>query len=375
MQKLNGRVQHYAWGSHTILAELTGRVSPTPEPEAELWLGAHESASADLGDRSLRSVISTDPPLVLGADIAARWGGRLPFLLKILAPAQALSIQCHPDARQAADAAAGTYADTSSKPEAVVALTQFELFGGMAPYADIVARFRSLNVAELREISERCRTAHEVLAAILAVPEQDRVDLVARTLLALAGQHAVPDAEAAAVRSVAQDYPGDIGLIVLLTMHHRVLDPGSYLFVSAGVLHVYLRGAAIEILANSDNVVRAGLTTKKIDVPELLRIVQVERQMVPEVGSSQGRVVRYPVSVPQFSLTRVDPGASPESIDVAGPRIALCVGGAVCVRCDGASIELGPGEATFLTAAQGAVQVSGTGTTYLAAPGGQSPTS
>ena len=369
MRKLIGRVQPYAWGSRTVLAELSGRPAPTPEPEAELWLGAHEAAPARLGDTTLDRVIAADPAGTLGADLAARTDGRLPFLLKVLAPERALSIQCHPDAQQALDAVPGTYADRSPKPEAVVPLTPFEMFAGMLPYDEIVARLISFGIPELHALAAESLTAHDILAGILAVPADTRHDLVERMLSALDGAHAVPAGVAVALRSVAQDYPGDIGLIVLLTMQHRVEAPGSYLFVPAGVLHAYVRGAAIEILANSDNVVRAGLTPKKIDVPELLRIVQVHRQMVSEVGDRHERVVRYPQSAEQFSLSVVDPGEEPAQIVETGPRIVLALGAPVRVACDGEALTLTPGEASFVQAAEGPLTISGAGTAYVAAPG------
>ncbi|UIJ35974.1 mannose-6-phosphate isomerase, class I [Allobranchiibius sp. GilTou73] len=369
MRRLTGRVRSYAWGSHTVLAELTGRSAPTHEPEAELWLGAHEAAPALLDDTTLDQIIAADPARTLGADLAARTGDRLPFLLKVLAPERALSIQCHPDARQALDAAPGTYTDRSPKPEAVVPLTPFEMFAGMVPYDEIVARFGSLGVPELRAIARESLTAHDILAGILATPVDARPDLVERTLAALDGAHTVPADVADAVRSVALDYPGDVGLVVLLTMHHRVEAPGTYVFVPAGVLHAYVRGAAIEILANSDNVVRAGLTPKKIDVAELLRIVQVHRQMVAEVGERVGRVVRYPQSAQEFSLSLVDQGEEPAQVAETGPRIVLALGGSVRVTCDGEALTLCPGQAVFVEAAEGALSFTGTGTAYVAATG------
>lgn len=369
MHELIGRVQNYAWGSRRALAELTGRDWPTALPEAELWFGAHESAPSSWEGRPLDTVIAEDPASTLGADLTDRWQGRLPFLLKVLAPAQALSIQCHPTADQALDAPEDTYPDQSPKPEAVLALTPFELFGGVLPHSEIVARLSSLGIPELQRFAQQSRDARDVLAGILTVPHDQRAELVARTIEALNGSHAVPDVEANTIRSIERDYPGDIGLIVLLTMRHRVLAPGSYAFVPAGVLHVYLGGVAVEILANSDNVVRAGLTPKKVDVTELLRIIDVDRQMTPETGTLQGRVTRFPVSTPQFALTRVDPGAEVESVKMTGPRIVLAIGGSLLVGCDGESLELAPGESTFLTARQGDLEISGPGTAYVAAAG------
>lgn len=369
MQELIGRIQEYAWGSHTALAELTGRPSPTTGPEAELWFGAHEAAPAYTLGGTLDELIAADPRGMLGASLAERYEDRLPFLLKVLAPERALSLQCHPNAVQAVDATPGTYADRSPKPEAVVPLTPLELFAGVAPYEQIRSRLSSLGIPQLHAILHAATGANDVLAGILGVPVDERADLVERTLAALERPNAVPAAEAGAVRRIARDFPGDIGLVVLLIMQHRIARPGSYLFVPAGVLHAYVRGVTVEVLANSDNVVRAGLTTKKIDVAELLRIVTVHEQMVPEAGDRVGRVVSFPVSVPQFRLLRIDPGTEPVQVDVSGPRIVLAIDGPVDVRCDGETEQLSAGAAVFVSAADGVLSVRGAGTAYLAAPG------
>lgn len=369
MYTLIGRVQSYAWGSHTALAELTGRPTPTDDPEAELWLGAHEAAPSQTAHGSLDQLIAADPQTALGGPVAQRYDNRLPFLLKVLAPERSLSIQCHPNAAQALDAVPGTYTDRSAKPEAVVPLTPLSMFEGLLPFEELQVRLGSLAVPQLHTVLRDASGALDVLAGILAIPGGQRVDVVTKVLAALDRPNAVPQAEADAVRRVAQDFPGDIGLVVLLTMYYRVVEPGNYLFVPAGVLHAYVRGLTIEILANSDNVVRAGLTPKKIDVAELLRIVAVHERMVAETGQRDGRVVRFPVSAPQFRLVRVDPGPEMVDIDVRGPRIVLAIGGPVVVRCGGQSERLESGGAVFVTDAEGPVQIRGAGTAYLAALG------
>lgn len=369
MHTLVGRVQQYAWGSRTALAELMGRPSPTDSPEAELWLGAHEAAPARTANSTLDRLIADDPQQTLGTAVAQRYGNRLPFLLKVLAPERALSIQCHPDATQALDAPPGVYSDRSAKPEAVVPLTALEMFEGMASFEQLGVRLESLGVPELQAVLSAARDPREVLAGILAIPVEQREDVVSRVLAALDRPNAVPQAEADAVRRIARDYPGDVGLVVLLTMHHHVVAPGEYLFVPAGVLHAYVRGLTIEVLANSDNVVRAGLTPKKIDVGELLRIVEVQQRLVAQQGQREGRVVRFPASAPQFRLVRVDPGPDPVDVAVTGPRIVLAIGGTVEVRCDGQCERLPSGGAVFVPDAEGPVQISGAGTAYLASPG------
>ncbi len=370
MQPLAGRIQHYAWGSRDVLARLTGRPAPSPEPEAELWLGAHEAAPSYAGDITLDALIAQNPDGWLGSD-ATRWEGRLPFLLKVLAPERPLSIQCHPDAEQALDAPAGTYADRSPKPEALVPLTPFEMFAGMLPYDDLCRRLGGLGVPWLAElVRDRC-TEHDILAGVLAIPSAECADRVGEVMGALPSATAdvVPAHVVEAVLRVGEEFPGDIGLVVLLLMHHRVVEPGGYVFVPAGVLHCYVGGASIEILANSDNIVRAGLTPKKIDVTELLRIVRTRRQMEPEVGRSEGRATYYPDSAPQFSLARVDPGSEPITLSVQGPRIVLAVGGTLEVATADQTQRVAAGAAVFVGADEGDMSVCGEGTAFIASSG------
>lgn len=377
MDRLQARVQPYAWGSRTELARLTGRPYPTDEPEAELWMGAHEAAPCSLERdghaTTLDAVIVADPQRELGAQVAQRFDGRLPFLLKVLAPEQALSIQAHPDARQASEAPDGTYGDDWPKPEALLALTDFEVFAGSRSFEQVRALASRLVAPGLAALVEECATEADPAAELLRRLLDDGTSLVDE-VVAAARRAPDDDPDAAlldAVSRVAHQRPGDVGAVVLLTMEHRVLAPGEFLHVPAGVLHAYVRGVAVEILANSDNVVRAGLTDKRIDIQELLRIVDVHQAVIPlepEVDADEWSV--FPARTPFFRLRTRRLGERAVQLPGHGsPRVLLVLDGGAELAVEGESLRLQQGECCFLPASSGPVVLTGGGTAYLASPG------
>ncbi|MBM6400692.1 mannose-6-phosphate isomerase, class I [Phycicoccus sonneratiae] len=378
MDRLTPVVFHDAWGSHVSIASLQGREIPSPEPESELWMGAHEEGPSGTdrpGAPTLAEVVAADPEAELGTTCVERYGPRLPFLLKVLAPGRAISIQAHPTAEQARSLRAETgddvYVDDWAKPELLLAIAPFEVFVGLRAIeevTDLVTRLRVPRLdALLAEASRADDPVHALLALVLATPD-DEVAELARSVVAacvrLEGRGgALGDASAAVVR-IAEEHPDDIGLVVLLLMHHRVLQPGEYIDVAAGVLHSYVRGLGVEVLANSDNVVRAGLTSKPVNVPELLRIVDPRADGV----AGSGRVVEPGLEVfdsasDRFRLARVTPGRRLPG-DTA-PRIVFCLRGRVTLSAASGSLELGDVESAFLPVGEGAVTLEGAGEVYL----------
>ena len=211
------------------------------------------------------------------------------------------------------------------------------------------------------------------LAAVLEWPEP--AELVAAVVaacarLASAGSGPYADACAAVVR-VAADHPGDLGLVALLLMRHEVLEPGQAVFMPAGGLHAYLRGTGIELLANSDNVVRAGLTGKHIDVPELLALVDpsVSVPVLSPRVLADG-VTCFDTPAPEFRLYLIELGGPPVTLPGAGPRIVLCLDGA-CVLAGGSgeALDLRRGASCFISAADALVEAAGSARLVLAAPG------
>jgi len=401
---LSPKIQRYPWGTVDAIAGLQGRPVPAPGPEAELWMGAHPSAPSALHrpPAPFASVASSAPPATpvplvtldaliaaspereLGEQIVARFGGRLPFLLKVLSAAKALSIQVHPSRAQAeagyaADNARGlapgdparNYVDDWPKPELLYALTPFEVAAGLRPPADASALLQALDVDELKPLAADLTDMRAALAMILQWPEPG--PLVAAVVAAcqrLAASDS-PDADAcaAAVR-VASDHPGDIGVVALLLMRHEVLQPGQAVFMPAGGLHAYLRGTGIELLANSDNVVRSGLTGKHIDVPELLKLLDpaVEVPILAPRILPDG-IAWFDTPAPEFRLHLIDLSA-PLALPGIGPRIVLCLAGSCTLRAtSGQELDLTRGGSCFIPFADDPVRATGRARLVQATPG------
>ena len=382
---LTGAIRPYAWGSHTLIAELQGRPAPTDEPEAELWLGAHPGDPSTVtgadGPVSLATLIAGDPAGQLGAPVAAEFGSRLPFLLKVLAAATPLSLQAHPDAayareayaRQQADPSAPkNYTDAYHKPEMLVALTPFEALCGFRSPEASAAAIEAFGLPALAPIVAALR-AGDLRAAVhdlLTWPQPDRKPLI-EAVVAAAGVTPSPDAALAA--ELAAHYPGDPGVLVALLLNHVRLAPGEAIWMPAGNLHAYLRGAGVELMAASDNVLRGGLTPKRVDVGELLRVLVFEVLDDPILPSSPVApgVVTWQVPVHDFVLYGVDLDGTrpPTEVPAAGPRIILSAAGDIFVgeSRDGTPVELPPGTAAYAPADAGPIKLAGTGKAFVAA--------
>jgi mannose-6-phosphate isomerase len=389
MQLLQPVIRRYAWGSRTGIAELQGRPVPAAGPEAELWLGAHPSAPSGVTGSTLDAVIAADPDRELGPACVARFGPRLPFLLKVLSADQALSIQVHPSRAQAqvgfrAENARGlppgdrNYVDDWPKPELLCALTSFEVLAGLRTPADAAALLRALAVPPLAPLAAGLESAAtpqglaDVLGAILTWPDPaglvGAVVAACASLAASGGRYAA--ACAAAVRE-AGHHPGDLGVVAMLLMRHAVLAPGQAVFMPPGGLHAYLRGTGIEVLANSDNVVRAGLTGKHVDVPELLKLLDpaVTVPVLSPAALGEG-VTWFDTPAPEFALYVADLAEDAVALPGAGPRIVLCTDGAAALLAEsGESAKLPRGESCFASAADGPLRAAGPARLFLASPG------
>jgi mannose-6-phosphate isomerase len=386
--------QPYAWGSHTAIAELQGRPAPTAQPEAELWMGAHPSAPSGLERAgvatTLDAVIAADPAGEVGAQCAARFGGRLPFLLKVLGVETALSIQVHPSRGQAeagyrAENARGlapgdksrNYVDDWPKPEILCALTRFEALAGMRTPADAAALLRALEVPELAPLAaglDGPAALTRALAAILTWPAAGRGALIGDVvtgcgrLAARGGQYA---AAGAATARLADEHPGDLGIVASLLLRYVVLRPGEAIFMPAGGPHAYLRGTGVELLANSDNVVRAGLTPKHVDVPELLKLTDPAAGVpVIEPRPLGGGVTVYDSPAPEFRLYRAELGPGEEALPGGGcARVVLCTEGTAALRASSGALKVAKGESGYLPARDGAVTASGPAVLFIAGTG------
>ncbi|MGW0703651.1 mannose-6-phosphate isomerase, class I [Streptomyces sp. NPDC002867] len=378
MDRLANTVRPYAWGSTTAIPELLG-VAPTGEPQAEMWMGAHPGAPSHVSRdgenaRPLSEVIADAPERELGAAAVAKFGPRLPFLLKLLAAGAPLSLQVHPDLAQAKagyaaeeeagvplDAPHRNYKDTNHKPELICALTPFDGLCGFRAPAEAADLLAGLDVDSLKPYVDLLH-AHpeeaalrEVLTAVLTA---DREEMAATVHEAAAAAERL-GGPYASYASIARHYPGDPGVIAAMLLNHVRLQPGEALFLGAGVPHAYLTGLGVEIMANSDNVLRCGLTPKHVDVPELLRIVRFEATdpgvLRPEPSPTGEEV--YDTPIDEFRLSRfvLAADSAPCDLTAATPQILLCTAGGVTAG----ELALAPGESAFVPAGE-TVRITGT---------------
>ncbi|MFE9745323.1 mannose-6-phosphate isomerase, class I [Saccharothrix saharensis] len=361
MHKLDTIVREYHWGSRTALARMRGEPSPSAVPQAELWVGAHPDDPSRLAgcDVPLDAHLAADPAGLLGPDSLAAFGPRLPFLLKVLAVDAPLSLQVHPNREQAVVGfAEHGYRDDRPKPEVLVALTAFETLSGFRRPADTVALLDELDVPSLGEMRAALSVGDTWSALRWALHNADGA------LVAEVADAAVRVPALAHVVELAKAYPADAGVVAALLLNAVRLRPGQAVYVGAGVLHAHLRGTGVELMANSDNVLRAGLTTKPVDVDAVLSLV--ERDSGPAAvldGDGDGPLRTYRTPESEFRLHAVRPGAV---LPGGGPQLLLCTSGSVVVSRDGDEVVLRGGESVFLPHSANAADVTGAGEAFWA---------
>ena len=382
MQKLINSVQNYAWGSKTALTDLYGIANPNNLPMAELWMGAHPKSSSKIEDasgqaRSLRDVIDADKAALLGDKVAQRFG-ELPFLFKVLCADQPLSIQVHPN-KQASeigfakenaagiplDAAERNYKDPNHKPELVFALTPFLAMNAFREFSEIISLLQPV------------AGANNAIAHFLENPNADALSQLFASLLNMQGEeksHALAVLKAAlesqqgepweTIRLIAQFYPDDSGLFSPLLLNVVKLNPGEAMFLFAETPHAYLQGVALEVMANSDNVLRAGLTPKYIDIPELVANVKFVAKPAAELLTQpvkNGAELDFPIPVEDFAFSLHDLSQTETTIAQESAAILFCVEGEATLHKGEQRLVLKPGESAFVAANESPVSVSGTG--------------
>jgi mannose-6-phosphate isomerase len=383
MHRLQNAVQGYAWGSHTAIAELRGAPA-SATPEAELWMGAHPSAPSKLaeGGRPLGEVIASAPEKNLGAACVQRFGPRLPFLFKVLAAAEPLSLQAHPTEAQAQEGfdreeAAGlpvtapnrNYKDRHHKPELLCAMTPFWALCG---FRDVARTNQLVAAIGSRQLTEVCGPLAKdgpdalkgVFVSLLAMGPTAATELVSDVIHACAVHNAAQGPwkdECHWAERLAALYPGDVGAVVSLLLNVVRLLPGEAIYLPAGNLHAYLEGTGLEIMASSDNVLRGGLTKKHVDVPELSRVLDFRAGPVDILRGEDERPFErvYPTSAPEFELSVLHlSGDSTPPLMRRGPEILLVTGGDVLAR-GRSEIFLSRGDTLYIPFDEGPFTLTG----------------
>jgi mannose-6-phosphate isomerase len=384
----------YAWGSTSLIPGLLG-TRPTGEPEAELWLGAHPGSPSRIlrpaqvgGAADLAAWIAADPERTLGRYAGT---GRLPFLLKILAAASPLSLQAHPTPAQARegfarenalgiplDSPERNYKDEYAKPELIFALTTFDALCGFRAVDSVRAIVEALLDADAARGDQQPQPLEDLLET-LATEDAPRTTFEwllsngsgVPTLVALVVELAPLvrgfELEMQTVQALAEEYPGDPGIVISLLLNRVRLKPGEALYLPAGNIHAYLSGLGVELMAASDNVLRGGLTPKYVDIPELLGVLDFRTVPVPYLEPTVGPGVEvFRPDVPDFVLVRI---SAETTYPVDGPAIAICTEGSFGVTGATDRVELARGETIYITPDEGMLTFRGRGVLFLATTG------
>ena len=381
--RLQNTIRDYAWGSRTAIPELIG-VEPDGKPQAELWMGAHETAPSVLpsGD-SLYDVVSAGPSDVLGVETAERFEGRFPFLAKLLAAAQPLSIQAHPSRDQAIDgyardeaagiprdAADRNYKDPWPKPEILIALEPFDALVGFRPLETTVALLDALQPIGFEELTDLLRDG-KLREAFTQFMSSDRdsirplVAALAEACESYAGEAFAMERET--IARLCEDFPDDPGVLAALLLNRVRLERFEAVYLPAGNVHAYLHGLGFEVMANSDNVLRGGLTSKHIDVPELVSVVDFEPLADPVLAATPvaDGVSTYETGCEYFAIHRVELDGDERTVDGVGPRIICCVAGTVDALGKESAVTLSTGQSAFATGPEGPCILRGSGTAFV----------
>jgi mannose-6-phosphate isomerase len=366
---LKNSIQDYDWGSKTAIPEILGQAGPAEKPQAELWMGAHPKAPSQVYCeglwRSLFEVIAENPHEVLGREAAHKFSNKLPFLLKVIAAAKPLSIQAHPNQSQAKEgfirenemgipleAANRNYRDDNHKPEIICALTPFWALNGFRQVREILRLLGEIQdpdlvgaLSFLRDYSAR-QGLKKFFNQLMTMEKAKQAKIVKETV-AFAEKRTGQEPVWTWVAKLNEEYPRDVGVLSPAFLNLVKLEPRQAMYLPAGELHGYLEGTGIELMANSDNVLRGGLTAKHIDVKELLSILnftEAKLTILQPQRVASGETF-YPTGAAEFVLSIIEIndrlpflGALKRSVEIM-----------ICTKGEARISELREGETTALT--------------------------
>ncbi|UYI47319.1 mannose-6-phosphate isomerase, class I [Vibrio natriegens] len=384
--RLSNPIKNFEWGCKYALSELFGIPNPDMRPQAELWMGAHSNGSSLVNirgeDLSLADAINSDSAYWLGEQME-KGVEQLPFLVKILAANQPLSIQVHPSKAAAEtgfekenalgvafDAPERNYKDSNHKPELVYAITPYLAMNGFRQLDEIHNLFSAMELPSVALMLEPFlsnpskQTLERLFAAILQLDESEKQQAVSELLnFDSTKDHSAEITEAfQLITELAKLYPDDVGLFSPLFLNIIELQPGEAMFLYAETPHSYLKGVGVEVMANSDNVLRAGLTPKYIDVPELIantKFESIKPSALKMEPTKQGERLIYPIPVEDFKFDIIDDAIL--DITVLSPEILLCVNGSAEIKTEQNCVMLKAGESVMIPAATSSYSLNSQG--------------
>lgn len=393
--KLSNVIQSYAWGSKDGISGVTGQANPEQRPMAELWMGTHPSACSNLEtgfseiDTTFLDIVNSDMKDLNHSRFKGQQG--LPYLFKLLSAASPLSLQVHPTLEQAVkgfqrenaegipvNAANRNYKDANHKPEIMAAVTPFQAMCGFRPVKETVTNLRLLHIAVLTDITDKLDKTedyHAFVEALLSMKPETAQLICTQLSDRIQARQTPTDAvstelEIALTTSseLLSNYPRDIGVLAPFYLNVLTLNPGEALFLPAGIMHAYLKGTGFELMANSDNVLRGGLTPKFIDIPELLSILDsrpfIPTKIVPEKANG---LLFYPTPAEDFLLGTGKLKEGKSDIPGNAPTILICIDGVLSLSSStGENLSLTRGEVCYIRPNTSGYELSGTGECWFA---------
>ncbi|KYN83966.1 mannose-6-phosphate isomerase [Vibrio cidicii] len=379
--KMDNKIQNYDWGSRTAIQDLFGFANQAQQPQAEVWMGTHPNGCSMVKQGSthvsLSELIKQDPSAFLSQSTAKTFGD-LPFLFKILAADKALSIQVHPNKQDAElgyakeqelgvplSAFNRNYKDANHKPELVYALTEYQAMNGFRPFDEIIAQFRLCDIPEINGYLEQFERNPSqdglchFFVEILSMKEARKLNAVDHLLSYAAMNQARPVCEL--ILDLAEQYPNDVGLFAPLLLNVITLKPGEAMFLCARTPHAYIKGTGLEIMANSDNVLRAGLTPKHMDVEELVKCTDFVPKPINTLltqAEISGCEHHFPVPVQDFQFS-VFQAPKEQRVEMSSAEILMPIDADVTLLAQsGETLVLGKGQSAFIPAYVGTYRLS-----------------
>ncbi len=381
---LKNVIQEYAWGSVRAIPELLGISNPEKKPMAEIWMGAHPKAPSmavtDDGDISIIELIDKDPAFVLGQD-AEKFSNKLPYLFKVLAAGEPLSIQAHPNLPQAKegfaqentqgialDAFNRSYKDNNHKPEIICAITPYWALNGFRKADEIVEILDKLNVDALGGLVSILREnpnpagLKQFFSTMMSMDSEETEKMIEQAVASARKMADTSDIYDWMVKLYGK-YPGDVGMLSPGVLNLICLKPFEAMYLPAGQLHAYLDGLGIELMANSDNVLRGGLTPKHVDVPELLKVLEFEEKeleiLLPgEISPTEG-VYKSDTDEFVFSIIRINADTPHKSSDQRNVEILLCTQGNAKILAPQGELDFPKGTSVLVPAGADAYTIEG----------------
>ena len=378
---MGNKIQNYDWGSRTAIHDLFGFANETQQPQAEVWMGTHPNGCSMVKQGNinvpLSELIKQDSSAFLSQSTAETFGD-LPFLFKVLAADNALSIQVHPNKQDAElgyakeqdlgvplSAFNRNYKDANHKPELVYALTEYQAMNGFRPFDEIITEFRQCDIPEINGYLEQFERNPnqdglcQLFVEILSMGETRKVNAVDHLLSYAAKNPSRSVCEL--ILDLAEQYPNDVGLFAPLLLNVITLKPGEAMFLSAKTPHAYIKGTGLEIMANSDNVLRAGLTPKHIDVEELIKCTD----FIPKPMSTllthaeiKGCEHQFPVPVQDFKFS-VFQKPKKQQVEMTSAEILMPIDANVTLLAEsGETLVLSKGQSVFVPAYVGNYTIS-----------------